>query len=225
MIDRFSCIFLSFIFFNIFTLQSGFSCHSPYTNINFIIFRFSWIFKLFILSFSRSVCGFSLSMQMFGLHSPIMGFHILVTLTLQPGFRFSLSKHIFGLHSPSRCWIFLFFNLNFFFVFHTLTVQPGLRFSLSMQVFSLHSPITCWLFLFFFKKSFFMKFHIISYFFLWVFILSLSNQNFGSHSPCRCLVYTLQSHIVFLMIFRKKQQFHTLTLQPGSKNKSEKITI
>ena len=135
-------------------------------------FRFSWIFKLFILSFSQWVFGFSLSMQMFDLHSPItcffffsflkksffMGFHILDTLTLQPGFRFSLYMHIWFPLSKQmldlKCLFFIFPSGFFmgFHIFYTFTLQAVCKFSLSMQMFGLYSPSSCLLFLNMFLK-------------------------------------------------------------------------
>ena len=118
----------------------------------------------------------------------------IVILTLRPGFRFSLTMHIFGLHSPSRCMIFkvFIFKINFSWGFHTLTLQPGFKFSLAMHIFSLHSPSRCWIF-----KVFLFSILI----FHGVFILSISNQVLGSHSPFRCLVYTLQSHNYCFVFF------------------------
>ena len=36
-----------------------------------------------------------------------MGFPIFYTITLQAGCKFSLSMQMFGLHSPSRCLLFI----------------------------------------------------------------------------------------------------------------------
>ena len=120
-----------------------------------------------------------------------MGLQNVYTHTLRPGFRFSLAMHIFGLHSPSRCWIFIFsfiFKLNFSWGFHPLTLRPGFRSSLAMHVFGLHSPSRYWIF-----KVFLFSILI----FHGVFILSLSDQVKGSHSPCAYLIDTLQAGIGF----------------------------
>ena len=124
-----------------------------------------------------------------------MGLQNYYTHTLCPGFRFSLTMHIFGLHSPSRCWIFkVFLFSKYFFVgfsyshsptrfevltlhldvwftlsnhiyifffsfrknnFHTLTLRPGFRFSLSMHIFDWHSPSRYWILIFVFLYFFF----------------------------------------------------------------------
>ena len=60
-----------------------------------------------------------------------------------------------------------------------------------MHIFGLHAPSKCWIFkVFLFSILIFHR----------VFILSLSNQVLGSHSPFRCLVYTLQSHFFFFFL-------------------------
>ena len=89
-----------------------------------------------------------------------MGFRIFYTITLQAGCNFSLSIQMYGLHSPSRCWLLFFksyfMRVN---IFHTLTLQPDFMFSLSMEMLGLHSPSRCWLFIilrFFHKVSYFI---------------------------------------------------------------------
>ena len=147
-----------------------------------------------------------------------MGFRIFYTITLQAGCKFSLSIQMYGLHSPSRCWLFqnlLFQSLFFmgFDIFHTITLQAGCKFSLSKQMlaFSIflifdalshysysHSPnrfkvhalhADVWFtlsqqMLDFFNLS---MFHRISY---WLY----------SQSPCRCLVNTLSLDIDVFII-------------------------
>ena len=76
---------------------------------------------------------------------------------------------------------------------HTITLQPGFRFSLSMHIFGLHSRNRCWIFNFLFIYFSILIFHGIS-------LLSLSKQVVSSHSPCRCLVCTLQSDVCFFSL-------------------------
>ena len=135
-------------------------------------------------------------MLMFSLDFPItlflekiLRFHNFHTLTLQPGFKFSLAMHIFGLHSPTRCWIikFLFFLQSQFFmgfpIFYAIPLQAGCTFSLFMQI---------------------LDFKICVYFFPFFYgVFILLNQVLGAHSLCRCLVYTLQSHIGFSFLIEK----------------------
>ena len=82
------------------------------------------------------------------------GFCIFYTITLQAGCKFSLSIQIYGLHSPSRCWPLFFKSYFMRFnIFHTLNLQPDFMFSLSMEVLGLHSPSRCWPFQFIFIQS------------------------------------------------------------------------
>ena len=83
------------------------------------------------------------------------------------------------------------FTITCFFVFfmglqnfYTHTLRPGFRFSLAMHIFGLHSPSRYWI-----LKVFLFSILI----FHGVFILSLSDQVLGSHSPCTYSVYTLQA--------------------------------
>ena len=119
MVDRFSCVFLSLKFLNIFSLSKQvliltLCAHFLY----FLFFMDCQIFHTLIFPVGFR---FSLSMHMFGLLSKqafpffsfflkkksfFMGFYNCYTLTLQPGFRLPLSMHIFGLCSQSRCWLF-----------------------------------------------------------------------------------------------------------------------
>ena len=139
---------------NIFTLQAGFSCHSP--SICFVFFNFPFFmdFQIVHMLFLQVGFWFSLSMQKFALQSHVGSFFFLMGLqnfythALRPGFRFSFAMHIFGLHSPSRYWILKVF------LFSILIFQE-------------------------------------------VFILSLSDQVLGSHTPCTFSVYTLQADIGF----------------------------
>ena len=112
-------------------------------------------------------------------------------------------------HSPCRCLLHtLQSHVGFFFMglqnCYTHTLRPGVRFSLAMHIFGLHSSSRCCIF-----KVFLFSILI----FHGIFILSLFNQVLGSHSPFRCVVYTLQSHIV--LFFLEKNHFYTLTLPPG----------
>ena len=99
---------------------------------------------------------------------------------------FTLDAHVwFTLHT---CWLFCFFQIFFFFMgfqnLYTCTLPTGLRFSISMHIFGLYSPSRCFFF-FFFQILIFHG----------VFILLLSNQVLGSHSPCRCL-FTHSNHML-----------------------------
>ena len=126
-------------------------------------------------------------------------------LTLHADVCFTLSNHMLA--------FFFFFRKIIFhgvatFLFHTL--RPGFRFSLTMHICGLHSPSRCEIFkMFLFSKLIFHG----------VFILSLSNQVLGSHSPCTYSVYTLQANVGFLKCFYFNLNFswgfHPLTLQPG----------
>ena len=108
-------------------------------------------------------------------------FQIVHTLILRWVFGFLLSIQMFGLHSPISCLLFFFLfkkkrekKIIRFQNFYTPTLQSGFRFSLSMQMFCLHSNHMSryWIFHFlFFPISIFHG----------VFILSLSNQVLGSH--------------------------------------------
>ena len=66
-----------------------------------------------------------------------MTFHIFYTITLQAGCKFSLSMQIFGLHSPSRClllFLYMFLKLslplnkNIFGIFSALKQFQGWSF-------------------------------------------------------------------------------------------------
>ena len=109
-------------------------------------------------------CRLSLSMQMFGVHSPsrcwlfqkrLFNLYFSWCLT---SFIPSLSKQVVSSHSPNRCWLFQFFLfLMQFHIFYTNTLQAGLRFMLIMQMFGLHSPSRCWVFLI---RPGFIEYHI-----------------------------------------------------------------
>ena len=119
-----------------------------------------------------------------------MRFHNFHTITLQPGFKFSLAMHIFGLHSPTRCWIikFLFFAI---LIFHGVSHLLCYRSPSRLYILTLHAD--------FGFQNLCCFFSIL--FFYGVFILL--NQVLGAHSLCRCLVYTLQSHIGFSFFIEK----------------------
>ena len=61
--------------------------------------------------------------------------------------------------------------------------------------------------------------HFFFFFFFFlekiIFILSLSDQVLGSHSPCAYLIYTLQADIGFNFLFFFSWGFHPLALQTG----------
>ena len=147
-------------------------------------------FRIFYTITLQAGCNFSLSIQMYGLHSPsrcwllfiksyFMRVNIFHTLTLQPGCRLSLSMQMFGVHSPSTCWLFQIFLCKFYFLWGTSFIP-----SLSKQVVSSHSPSRCWLFQFF---LFLMEFHIFYTNTLQAgFRFILSMEVLGLHSPSRC---------------------------------------
>ena len=124
---------------------------------NFTFFSLGFIFHTLT---PQAGCRLSLSMQMFGVHSPstcwlfqifLCKFYFSWGLT---SFIPSLSKQVVSSHSPSRCWLFQFFLfLMEFHIFYTNTFQAGLRFILSMEVLGLLSPRRCWPFQFIFIQS------------------------------------------------------------------------
>ena len=143
------------IFFHTYTLHTCFRVHSPYS---YLVYTLQAHVRFKIFKFSREIF-FSY------LHSP----HL---------FQGSLSIQLFGLHSPSTCFFqnFQIFTGDHFymltlsthvsgFTLHTITLQAHVRFkiykfsqefifsylhsphmfqdSLSIQLFGLHSSSTC----------------------------------------------------------------------------------
>ena len=107
---------------------------------------------MFICSFSMWVFGFSLSMQMFALHSLITcwGCRIFI-LTLYDQVLGSHSPCTYLAYSPSRCWIFKVFLFSEL-IFHGVFIL-----SLSVQVLGSHSPFRCLVYA--------LQSHIYSFFF------------------------------------------------------------
>ena len=92
--------------------------------------------------------------------------------------------------------------------FHTLTLQPGFKFSLAMHKMGFHIfyaiPLQAGCTFSLFMQI--LDFKICVYFFSILFfygVFILLNQVLGAHSLCRCLVYTLQSHIGFSFFIEK----------------------
>ena len=186
-------------FFHAYTLHTCFRIHSPYSC---LVYTLQAHVRFKIFRFLREII-FSC------LHSPHM-------------FQGSLSIQLFGLHSPSTCWFKIFkFSQKFFFHAYTLhtcfrihspysylvyTLQAHVRFkifkfsqiiflcfhsphmfqgSLSIQLFSLHSPSTCYVQHFWI----FTGFHLFHTYTL--------HSCFRVHSPCRC--YISKFYIVFII--------------------------
>ena len=153
-------------------------------------------------------CKFSLSIQMYGLHSSsrcwllffksyLMKFHIFIL---------SLPKQAVSCHSPCRCLVYIlqahvgFFKICCFNLYFSWGFIP----SLSKQVVNSHSPNRCWLFQFF---LFLMQFHIVYTNTLQAGLrFMLSMQMFGLHSPSRCWLFKI------LPCFIEYHIFHTLNL-------------
>ena len=151
-------------------------------------------FRIFYTITLQAGCKFSLSIQMYGLHSLsrcwllffksyFMKFHIFIL---------SLPKQAVSCHSPCRCLVYIlqadvgFFKtccFNLYFSWGLTSFIP----SLSKQVVNSHSPNRCWLFQFF---LFLMQFHIFHTNTLQTGLrFMLSTQMFGLHSPSRCWLF------------------------------------
>ena len=161
---------------------------------NFTFFSLGFIFHTLT---PQAGCRLSLSMQMFGVHSPstcwlfqifLCKFYFSWGLT---SFIPSLSKQVVSSHSPSRCWLFQFFLfLMEFHIFYTNTLQAGL---------GSYSPWRCLVYSLLADVGLFNLF-LFNLNFSWgfaYFTLSLSKQVVSSHSPYRCMVYTLQADVGF----------------------------
>ena len=116
--------FFFLIFFNLnfswgfhpLALQTGFTFDSPCRCwiLKFLFFFFSiWIFhdvSHLLYYHSPSMCKFSLSMQIFGLHSPSRCLFLFLYMFLK--LSLPLNKNIFGIFSalkPFQGWSFIFF--------------------------------------------------------------------------------------------------------------------
>ena len=147
-------------FFNTYTLHTCFRIHSPYSylvhtlqaHVKFKFFKFS---REIIFSCLHSPHMFqgSLSIQLFGLHSPrtcwVQNFQI---FTRDNFFMLTLSTHVSGFTLHTVIWFTLSKHMlgSKFLNFHRISFFPYLhsplmfQSSLSMQLF-LHSPSRCYI--------------------------------------------------------------------------------